>query len=110
VGSGDEYDPTAMGQDVEIKESVTLDGVLIVDTDRTFTGQDGYAIAPDAEVDGVVGLLAERLFGLDLGIDHIYVLSNTVTVRRPQGWDEDSAAAVERAIHNLLRHYADEEE
>lgn len=107
---GDEYDPAAMGQDVEIKDSVTLDGVLIVDTDRTFTGQDGHAISPDTEVDGVVGLLAERLYGLNLGIDHIYVLSNTVTVRRPEPWDEDSAGAVERAIHSFLRYYSDEEE
>jgi hypothetical protein len=99
-----------MGQDVEIKQSVALDGVLIVDTDRSFTGQDGHAITPGAEVDGVPRLLAERLFGLDLGIDHIYVLSNTVTVRRPGAWDEDSAGAVERAIRSFLRYYADEEE
>ncbi|MFQ5522102.1 MAG: hypothetical protein ACE5F5_00795 [Acidimicrobiia bacterium] len=99
-----------MGQDVEINESVVLDGVLIVDTDRSFTGQDGYAITPGVEVDGVVALLAERLFSLDLGIDHIYVLSNTVTVRRREGWDEESAGAVEQVIHTFLRHYAGEED
>ncbi len=107
--SGDEYDPAAMGQDVEIKESVVFDGVLIVDTERTFTGQEGSTITPDADADGVAGVLPERLFGLDLGIDHVYILSNTVTVRRPEGWDEESAAAVERAIHTFLRFYDEEE-
>lgn len=99
-----------MGQNVEIKESVTLGEVLVIDTDRSFTGQDGHIVTPDSGRHGVPGMLAERLFGLDLGIDHIYILQNTVTVRRPGGWDEDSAGAVTDATVSFLRFYDDEEE
>jgi hypothetical protein len=99
-----------MGQSVEIKDSVTLGEVLVIDTDRSFTGQDGHAITPDSERHGVPGLLAERLFGLELGIDHVFVLQNTITVRRKEGWDEDSAGAVTDVTGTFLRYYVDEEE
>ncbi|MGH8947064.1 MAG: hypothetical protein ACRDVL_13080, partial [Acidimicrobiia bacterium] len=55
----------------------------------------------------VPGELAARLFDLGLGIDHVFVLQNTVTVRRPGGWDQDAAAAVERVTNRFLRHYPD---
>jgi hypothetical protein len=99
-----------MGQNVEIKETVTVGDILVVDTDRSFTGQDGHTITPDGERNGVPGRLADRLFGLDLGIDHVFVLQNTITVRRPGGWDEDTAGAVTEATHTFLRYYPDEEE
>ena len=99
-----------MGQNVEIKDTVTMGDVLLVDTNRSFTGQDGRTITPDTEVRGVSGLLASRLFELELGIDHVFVLQNTVTVRRPGGWDPDSAARVERVASTFFRHYADSEE
>lgn len=98
-----------MGQNVEINRSVALGDVLIVDTDRSFTGQDGQAITAPEGGDGVPGMLADRLFSLGLGIDHIYVLQNTVTVRRPAGWDEDSAGQVAEATHSFLRFYDEEE-
>lgn len=99
-----------MGQNVEIKDSVTLGDVLVIDTDRSFTGQDGQTITPSSEGHGVPGVLANRLFALDLGIDHVYVLQNTVTVRRSVGWDEDSAGAVTDVTGSFLRYYRDEEE
>ena len=84
--------------------------VLIMDTDRSFTGQDGHVITPESEAAGVPGLLAGRLFELDLGIDHVFVLQNAVTVRRSEGWDESSAGAVSEVTRSFLRYYADEEE
>lgn len=99
-----------MGQDVQIKGTVQMGDVLMVDTDRSFTGQDGHAMTPDGPFRAVPGMLAERLFALDLGIDHVYVLQNMVTVRRPGGWDEESAGAVEDLAHSFLRYYPDEEE
>lgn len=99
-----------MGQNVEINRSVVMDDVLLVDTDRSFTGQDGHTITPGSDGRGVPGLLARRLFGLDVGIDHIYVLQNTVTVRRPGGWDEATAEAVVDVVHSFLRFYPDDEE
>lgn len=99
-----------MGQDVAIKDTVTMGDVLVIDTDRSFTGQDGHVITLDSERHGVPGILADRLFALDLGIDYIYVLQNTVTVRRPGGWDEDSAGAVTDIAGSFLRYYPDSEE
>ena len=98
-----------MGQNVEIKDTVALGDVLVVDTDRSFTGQDGHTMTPDGESSGVPGHLAERLFALDLGINHVHVLQNTVTVRRPGGWDEDAAGAVTDVTHTFLRYYDEEE-
>ncbi len=99
-----------MGQDVQIRSRVALGDVLMMDTDRSFTGQDGQAIGPDLEGDGVPVLLAERLFDLGLGIDHVFVLQNTVTVRRPVGWDEEAMRAVADTTHSFLRYYEDDED
>lgn len=99
-----------MGQDVVIKDTVTMGDVLVVDTDRSFTGQDGHVMTPESELHGVPGVLADRLFALGLGIDHVYVLQNTVTVRRPGGWDEDTAGQVADVTESFLRYYPDEEE
>lgn len=98
-----------MGQNVEIKETVTMGDVLIVDTDRSFTGQDGQVMTPEAGGEGVPAMLATRLFDLDLDIDHVFVLQNTVTVRRSGGWDEDSAGAVTDVTNTFLRYYDEEE-
>ncbi|HXV71183.1 MAG TPA: hypothetical protein VEB69_07235 [Acidimicrobiia bacterium] len=99
-----------MGQNVEIKDSVTLGEVLVIDTDRSFTGQDGHAITTSGDGHGVPGRLAERLFGLNLGIDHVYVLQNTVTVRRSSPWDDQSAGAVADVTASFLRFYPDDGE
>ena len=98
-----------MGQNVEIKHKVTMGDVLIIDTDRSFTGQDGYVITPDVAGEGVPGMLASRLFDLGLGIDHVHVMQNTVTVRRPGGWDENAAGSVVDTTHTFLRFYDEEE-
>ena len=97
-----------MGQDVIIKNTVTMGDVLVIDTDRSFTGQDGHTMTPDAERSGVPGRLADRLFALDDAIDYVFVLQNTVTVRRSGGWDEDTAAEVAEITGSFLRYYPDE--
>lgn len=97
-----------MGQDVEIRKTATIGEILLIDTDRSFTGQDGHAIGPDLDGDGVPVLLARKLFDLDLGIDHMYVLQNTVSVRRPGGWNEAAAKAVTETTNSFLRFYAAE--
>jgi hypothetical protein len=99
-----------MGQDVVINDRVSMGDVLVVDTDRSFTGQDGHIITPDSELHGVPGVMAMRLFSLDQGIDYVYVLQNTVTVRRPAGWDDESVDMVTDVIGSFLRYYPDEEE
>lgn len=99
-----------MGQDVEVKSTVSMGDVFVIDTDRSLTGQDGHVITPMSGASGVPGRLAERLFALGIGIDHVYVLQNTITVRRPGGWDEDTAGAVSDVTTSFLRYYPDDEE
>lgn len=82
--------------------------VLMVDTDRSFTGQDGQAIGPDLDGEGVPVVLAGRLFDLGVGIDHVFVLQNTFTVRRPGGWNEEAPRAVADTTNSFLRFYEDE--
>lgn len=82
--------------------------VLMVDTDRSFTGQDGQAIGPDLDGEGVPVVLAGRLFDLGVGIDHVFVLQNTFTVRRPGGWNEEASRAVADTTNSFLRFYEDE--
>jgi hypothetical protein len=96
-----------MGQVVVVNQVKEAGDILLVDTDRSFTGQDGMAMSPDSPGSAVPGLLAGRLFDLDLGIDHVYVLQNTVTMRRPGGWDEDSKAEVVSVVESFLLFYTE---
>lgn len=98
-----------MGQDVNIKDTVTMGDVLVIDTDRSLTGQDGHAMTPGSERQGVPGRLADRLFALDLEIDYVFVSQNTVTVRREGTWDEDNAGLVTDVTGSFLRFYSEEE-
>ena len=99
-----------MGQTVAIRDSVTMGDVLLVSTDRSFTGQDGQSITGDAPGDAVPGLLATELLGLDIGIDHVYVQQNTISLRRPGGWDSESVAKSLEVTSSFLRHYSDDGE
>lgn len=94
-----------MGQTVVVNQVKEAGDVLILDTDRSFTGQDGMAMTPGEPGDAVPGVLAGKLFDLDLGIDHVYVLQNTVTLRRPGGWDDAGKDAVTSTVESFLRFY-----
>lgn len=98
-----------MGQTVEIRAVNAVGDVMMVDTDRSFTGQDGATITPGSSRSGVPGLLADRLFGLRLGIDYVFVQQNQVTVRRTGGWDDGSKEKVGEVTRYFLRHYDEEE-
>ena len=94
-----------MGQPVAIRESVQMGNLLIVDTDRSFTGQDGQSMTTDQPGHSVPGLLAGRLFDLGIGIDHIHVLQNTVSLRRDRDWDAEAESAALAAVEDFLRFY-----
>lgn len=97
-----------MGQTVVVNNLVPLDDdLLLIDTDRSFTGQDGVVLTPSEPGNAVPGRLARALFDLDLGIDHIFVLQNTVTVRRGDGWDDAATQAVRDAVASFLRFYGE---
>lgn len=84
---------------------MNLGETLLIDTDRSFTGQDGQKITPDLPGTAVPGLLASDLFKLGVGIDYVFVLQNTVSVRRPGGWDSGSIDRVKAATASFLRYY-----
>jgi len=102
---GTEYDPAPMGQTVVINNAVEIGDLILIDTDRSFTGQDGVVLTRDSTGEAVPGKLAERLFDLDPSIDHLFVLQNTVTVRRRGGWDEASKSAVLTTVEGFLLFY-----
>jgi ferredoxin--NADP+ reductase len=95
-----------MGQLIEVS-AVPMGSVALFSTDRSRTGQDGIGFAPGAmRDDGPPAELAQRLFESDPSIDHVYVLSNTVSVRRRQAWDDDSLDQASAVISALFIHYS----
>ena len=98
-----------MGQSITV-EAKDFDGFCVFSTDRSISGQDGstFASAAAAEDDeSFPAVLAQRLFAADEGIDHVYVASNDVVVRRSSSWDADQVAAASEVIENLFRYYPD---
>lgn len=97
-----------MGQTIGIIDHSQIDDVLMVNADRSFSGQDGEAFisAPESPTT-FPGQLAAKLFETDSSINHIYVMSNTVALRRSSGWDDSSTAAATEAISSFFRFYPD---
>ncbi|HJU52395.1 MAG TPA: hypothetical protein VJ815_08690 [Acidimicrobiia bacterium] len=98
-----------MGQTIEVLDKTELGEILLVSADRSWSGQDGEAYA-EAPVDRETfpAELAGRLFGAGLGIDHVYVMSNTVSMRRPGGWDSEAIDAAAEVISGFFRFYGDQ--
>lgn len=98
-----------MGQSITV-EAKDFDGFCVFSTDRSISGQNGstFASAAAAEDDeSFPAVLAQRLFAADEGIDHVYVASNDVVVRRSSSWDDDQVSAASEVIENLFRYYPD---
>jgi hypothetical protein len=96
-----------MGQTIDVKSTVLSDAALF-DTDRSITGQDGqgFASAGKAEVDSTAaGRLAARVFESDSAIDHVFVLSNQVTVRRDGGWNDEATGSAAGIIRDFFVFY-----
>lgn len=95
-----------MGQPIEVAAPTVLDTVAVFDTDRTLGGQDGEAFTPGFEGgETFPAELALRVFESDPSVDHIFVLSNTVSIRRSQGWDDASLADMTRLIADFFVFY-----
>jgi hypothetical protein len=94
-----------MGQAIQV-EALMMGDVALFDSDRTLTGQDGQGFSPPS--DGAVtppGELARRLFETDAEIDHVFVLSNQVTVRRRGGWEDVNLQAASEVIRDFFVFY-----
>ncbi len=99
-----------MGQTITV-EAKAWGNVGIFTGNRSITGQDGetYARPPGAGVNGGFGaVLARRLFDADPDVDHVFVHSNNVVVRRTRSWDETDIAAARDVIEGLFVHYGDD--
>ncbi len=95
-----------MGQRIEVS-AVPMGSVALFSTDRSITGQDGVGFTPGSTSDdGPPAELARRLFAADSSIDHVYVLSNTISVRRGEAWDDDSLDDASGVISGLFIHYS----
>jgi hypothetical protein len=96
-----------MGQPIELSTTV-LGDVLLADTDRSVTGQDGTAYASGEEAaadERFPGRLAAALFEIDAAVDSVFVASNQVVARRGGGWDDAAVGAVTRLIEDFFIFY-----
>lgn len=99
-----------MGQTIEINKSTVIDSVLMIDTDRTLAGQDGetYGTAEAAARSLTFpARLAARIFENDASVDHVFVMSNQVSIRRPSGWDDTAVAAMTELVSDFFLFYPD---
>jgi len=97
-----------VGQTIEILKTTAIDHMLVIETDRNLASQNGESYAGiDAAGRGTTfpAKLATRLFEADAGIDHVFVMSNTVSVRRPRGWDDVHVEVTRRVVGEFYRFY-----
>ena len=99
-----------MGQSIVIESTDTVDDSIIVTMNRSLTSQvgEGYnsqAAADDDEGGSFGALLAARLFESDESIERVYVASNTVVLKRPGGWDDESVSSLSSTFEDLFLFY-----
>jgi hypothetical protein len=107
-----------MGQTIQIWDANVVSDMLLVSTDRSLTGQDGETYRPNTPTVGTPtngdpvatdaifpAQLAERLFQSDSSIDHVYVMSNVLSIRRPGGWDDASVASTRDVVASFFLFY-----
>lgn len=95
-----------MGQTIDILDTTVIGDALVVDTDRSLAGQDGEGFSRDTAGDATFpARLAGRLFEADPGVDHVFVMSNTVTIRRSGGWDAAAEDAARSVVSRFFRFY-----
>lgn len=97
-----------MGQTIEVKSQQVGD-VVIFDTDRSITGQDGSGFTsadlPRDEDAPFPAQLAARIFsGVD-DVDHVFIASNLVVVKRAAGWTDGAVAEAAEIISRFFRYY-----
>lgn len=90
-----------MGQRIDVK-ATALGDVAIFDLDRSLTGQDGVGYTSRPEGNTPPAALARTLWEADGDVDSVYVLSNSVTVRRASSWDDAQLDAATEAIADLF--------
>lgn len=100
-----------MGQRIDVSSTV-IEDIAMFDADRSITGQDGtgYSSGEDIEATDFPSRLADQLFQDVPGIDHVFIASNQVVIRRPHGWDEEVVESAGSVISNFFLFYPDAED
>ena len=97
-----------MGQQIEVLSTQTVGDVLLIDTNRSLGGQDGEGFE-DREAAGsgdtFPARIAARLMDIDPGINRVFTLSNTLTVRRQGGWSSDDVEKVSESVSSFFLYY-----
>lgn len=99
-----------MGQPITITGTTVQGAIAAFHCDRSITGQDGvgFSTVDDARRDGTFpGDLAVRLFEADDSVDHVYLASNQVVVRRQGDWDDDALRGAAAIVETFFVFYAD---
>jgi len=96
-----------VGQVIAVDETTVAGEVAAFHTDRAITGQDGVSFDARPEDAGFAGDLAARIFDAGLDIDHVFVASNQVVVRRSAGWGDDALGTAQGIIEQFFVFYAD---
>ena len=81
--------------------------MAVFDTDRSVTGQDGsgFDAAAAGDATTIPGHLARRLFESDPDLDHVFVASSQVVVRRRGGWGDAARDRAAGVIAGFFVHY-----
>ncbi|MFH1103832.1 MAG: hypothetical protein V1757_02655 [Actinomycetota bacterium] len=96
-----------MGKPIAVSGSTVVGQVLLLDTDRSITGQDGIGFdSPGAAAAGTFAArLASRLFEGVAGVTHVFVASNQVVVGRRGGWEDAAAGAAAEIVSRFFVFY-----
>lgn len=99
-----------MGQTIQINSTTPVGRVLVVDADRSLTGQDGESFTgrqTASNIDSFAARLAVRLFESDDEIDYIHVMSNAVSIRRRSDWSDAATDGAVQVVGEFFRVYPD---
>ena len=97
-----------MGQTIEISRTTVIDKVLMIDTDRSLAGQDGESFGGvEAARRGTTfpARMGVRIFEGDPDVDHVFVMSNQVSVRRFAGWSDETVTDIADLVAGFFRVY-----
>lgn len=97
-----------MGQRIEVESIRLVDDAIVVSTNRSLTGTDGEGFNSFADTEGVdtfSSRLAAELFEADGGLERVWVSSNVVVVKRPDGWSDESSGSTSKVIEDFFLFY-----
>ena len=97
-----------MGKPIEISGATVVDDVLLLDTDRSITGQDGVgydSADAAAEDDSFPGRLASKIFEAIDGVTHVFVASNQTVIGRAGGWDDATRTVASDLVSGFFVFY-----